>query len=87
MKIYFGRQNQSFYVLMGCLSILLYFVDRQLLMVEKRCFRATFKKRQVLDRFQDSSKTGSGINFIPTFLGPAFWHAFLRTQYKRRSIF
>jgi len=28
--------------------------------------------RTVLDRFQDSSKTSSGINFFPTFLAASF---------------
>jgi len=32
--------------------------------------------RPVLDRFQDSSKTGSGINFFPTFLAAFFAHFF-----------
>jgi len=27
--------------------------------------------RTVLDQFQDSSKTGSGINFFAAFFGPA----------------
>jgi len=36
------------------------------------------KTRPVLDRFQDSSKTGSGINFFPTFLA-AFFAAFFAT--------
>jgi len=45
-----------------------------------------YKTRPFLDRFQDSSKTGSGINFFATFLaaffGPDFWRAFLSMQYK-----
>jgi hypothetical protein len=51
--------------------------------------------RPVLDRFQDSSKTGSGINFFPPFLPPfcrLFCHlfadffgtAFLRAVQKTR---
>jgi len=51
----------------------------------------------VLDRFQDSGKTGSGKTFFPPFLlpfllsfaaffGPAFLALFLSTQHKRRAI-
>jgi len=59
--------------------------------------------RPVLDRFQDSSKTGSGINFFPTFfatffvaffaaflpifLGLLFGPAFLSMQYKSLLLF
>jgi hypothetical protein len=38
----------------------------------------TKKTRPVLDRFQDSSKTSSGINFFPTFLA-AFLLPFFAT--------
>ncbi len=65
---------------------------------DEQTFQGKTKTRPVLDRFQDSSKTGSGINFFPTFpaaffaavllhfLGLLFWRAFLSTQYKRRAI-
>ncbi len=51
--------------------------------------------RPVLNRFQDSSKTGLGINFFSTFLAAFFAAffadffepAFLSLQYKRRAIF
>jgi len=37
-----------------------------------------FLTRPVLDQFQDNSKTGSGINFFPTFLA-AFFASFFET--------
>jgi len=62
--------------------------------------RNEIRTRPVLDWFQDSSKTSSGINFLPTFLAAFFtaffchdffwptffWHALLSTQYKRLAI-
>jgi len=46
----------------------------------KRIFQASevVITRLVLDRFQDSSKTGSGINFFAAFLA-AFFAAFFAT--------
>jgi len=45
------------------------------------CFQMNYDQtltRPVLDQFQDSSKTGSGINFFPPFL-PHFFAAFFAT--------
>jgi hypothetical protein len=48
---------------------------KQLFVTEFDC---SVSNKTVLDRFQDSSKTASGINFFPTFLA-AFFASFFET--------
>jgi hypothetical protein len=66
----------------GEASLQVIFIRAQNVFIESLSFKDVLLTRPVLDRFQDSSKTGSGINFFAAFLAAfcgTFFAVFLPT--------